>query len=72
MILTSKTALRESVIICDRITMTKGGIFRAYISVQLSKADVKEAMKTALLEENEAKINFNEQQFDKTIKEVLR
>ena len=72
LILTSKTALRESVIICDRITMTKGGIFRAYISVQLSKADVKEAMKTALLEENEAKINFNEQQFDKTIKEVLR
>lgn len=71
LILTSNTTLHESIVICDRITLTKDNVFRAYVTLQLSKTDVYEAMEAAFLEDNEAKINFDQQQFDNTINQIL-
>ncbi len=71
LILTSNTTLHESIVICDRITLTNDNIFRAYVTIQLSKIDVYEAMEAAFLEDEEAKLSFDQQQFDNTIKEIL-
>lgn len=71
LILTSKTTLKESIIICDRITQTKDNTFRAYVTIQLSKADVSEAIKAAILEDEESKVNFSQKEFDKSIDESL-
>ena len=61
----TKEKLNSSNVVCDRLTRTETGKYRAYVSVGLGKAAIKEAWEQTLKEVKENKLDFNQQEFDK-------
>lgn len=66
-----KQNLKGSTIVCDRITRTKAGKYRAYTTVKLSKKEIEDALQRGLLEDKELKLNFDQAQFDKVADEEI-
>ncbi|MDD2960603.1 MAG: hypothetical protein PHR45_00780 [Muribaculaceae bacterium] len=67
-----KQTLSGSTVVCDRITRTQDGLYRAYVSVKLSKKEVSAALERAILENQELKLNFDQAQFDKVADEAIK
>lgn len=66
-----KQTLNSSTVVCDRMTRTNTGKYRAYISVKLNKSGVKEALKKGIMEDKELKLNYDQALFDKVADEAF-
>lgn len=66
-----KQILNSSTVVCDRMTRTNTGKYRAYISVKLNKSGVKEALKKGIMEDKELKLNYDQALFDKVADEAF-
>ncbi|MDD2960600.1 MAG: hypothetical protein PHR45_00765 [Muribaculaceae bacterium] len=69
--LATNQTIRGSLVICDKLTRTNTGKYRAYVTVKLSKTAVTEAIKSTILENEELKLNFDQAQFDKVADEAI-
>lgn len=67
-----KQSLSASTIVCDKITRTSKGTYRAYVTVGLNKKEVIKALEMGILEDKELKLNYDQTLFDKVADEAIR
>jgi len=63
--------LTNSTIVCERVTRTDTGKYRAYVSVALQKKAVIDAAKKAMAEEKEANLDTRMAEFDKIAEQEI-
>lgn len=67
----ARQTLSNTGVACDKLMRTTDGKYRSYISLRLSKTAIKQALQTALLEDESLKLDFDQAQFDKVADEAF-